>query len=271
MWCRVPRVAYCLLFFSISYTQTWSSRFKLALSCCTPATALFRLLWQGKNFRPFWHNLPPFLYTLNPSCSPSLGTDRESFGNISKRKNILSVKGQSEIGIILENITLNDWKISVITAEGIWEQKNELLCRQYCQCYLKYIKVRKWHCLTKILAAHLPPQEKCRRSYTPLWCLVTSKPQPTHGMGNSWATQLQGFCGSGEKCSDETWFNCTLFACGRNNRNPAEAHRSGEGEQGDPARQPQGKAERSFLVCESLGSIHLMLLETQSIQGNGTL
>lgn len=106
VWCRVPRVAHCLLF---SYTQTWSSRFKLVLSCCTPVTvALFPLLWQGINFCPFWHDLLPFLYILNPSCSPSLGTDRESFGNISKRKNILSVKGQSELGIILENITLND-------------------------------------------------------------------------------------------------------------------------------------------------------------------
>lgn len=46
--------------FSGSYTQTWSSWFKLALSCCTPATALFCLLWQGKK-------LPPLL--ARPSSS----------------------------------------------------------------------------------------------------------------------------------------------------------------------------------------------------------
>lgn len=93
------------LFFPISYTQTWSSWFKLAPSCCTPATALFCLLGQGKKLPPLLAR-PSSFSIHSQSLLFSISGHRESFGNVSKRKNILSVKGQSEIGIILENITV---------------------------------------------------------------------------------------------------------------------------------------------------------------------
>lgn len=108
VWCRAPRVAYCLSSFQLVTHRPGAAGSSWLRAAVHQQLLSSACLDRVKNFRPFWHDLPPFLYTLNPSCSPSPGTDRESFGNVSKRKNILSVKGQSEIGIILENITLND-------------------------------------------------------------------------------------------------------------------------------------------------------------------
>lgn len=88
VWCRAPRVAYCLSSFQLVTHRPGAAGSSWLRAAVHQQLLSSACLDRVKNFRPFWHDLPPFLYTLNPSCSPSPGTDRESFGNVSKRKNI---------------------------------------------------------------------------------------------------------------------------------------------------------------------------------------